>query len=58
MKSKSGKFKQFGISLQENLVSIQPAILAGIFMLVATITVTVVFYPQGDASGRLILILY
>lgn len=58
MKSKSGKFKQFGISLQEDLVSIQPAILAGIFMLVATITVTVVFYPQGDANGRLILILY
>jgi diguanylate cyclase (GGDEF)-like protein len=58
MKLKPGKPKKFGTSLQENLVSIQPAILAGIFMLVATITATIVFYPDKNPNIRIILILY
>lgn len=58
MKLRPGKFKKFGTSLQENLVSIQPAILAGIFMLVAAITATIVFYPDKNPNVRIILILY
>lgn len=58
MKLKPGRLKQFGRSLQENLVSIQPAILAGIFMLVSIITATVVMFPQSDPNSKLILILY
>ncbi len=58
MNSKPGKRKQFGISLQENLVSIQPAIIAGIFMLVSTITAAIILHPITDAATKLILILY
>lgn len=58
MKLKSGRLKQFGRSLQENLVSIQPAILAGISTLVSIITATVVMFPENDANSKLVLILY
>src|SRR6185369_12510699 len=58
MKLRPGRLKKFGRSLQENLVSIQPAILAGISMLVAIITVTIVMFPENDANARLALILY
>jgi diguanylate cyclase (GGDEF)-like protein len=58
MKLKPGKFKQFGRSLQENLVSIQPAILAGISLLVSIITATIIMYPENSANSKLVLILY
>src|SRR5688572_3725697 len=58
MKLKPGRLKQFGRSLQENLVSIQPAILAGISTLVSIITATVVMFPENDANSKLVLILY
>jgi diguanylate cyclase (GGDEF)-like protein len=50
--------KNFGSPPQENLVSILPAVIAGIMVLAATITTVFVYFEPGNQIYKIILIIF